>query len=114
MQSLWHHKLSAAAAGMFGASNPTCDYSWPGTVMEALRWVKCPSGTKQARNILGYGKNGQRTPQITYVVRKRLGGAFAARGGCEDARRRGGAPGHADAGGRLCGGISGLPPCVYG
>jgi hypothetical protein len=98
---------------MFGVPNPSCDDSWSGTVMEALLWVKCPTETKQARNILDYGKNGHHIPQITYVMQKVPN---VACGGCAAARGRGNARGRGPkgAGERLCGGMSRLRPCVYG
>lgn len=41
---------------MFGATNLTCGDWWVGTVMEGLRWVKCPAKTSQALKILIMGK----------------------------------------------------------
>ena len=57
MQSHGYHRSSAASGNMFGATNPTCGDWCAGTVIAALRWVKCPSKTKQAQNIHNYGKS---------------------------------------------------------
>lgn len=43
---------------MFGATNLTCGDWWAGTVMDRMRWVKCPAKTSQDLNILIMKKTG--------------------------------------------------------
>ena len=43
----WHQVLSAANGDMFGATNLTCGDWWASTVMDTLRWVKCPAKTSK-------------------------------------------------------------------